>query len=233
MPLSGPDPLGPRLRILPTMSSNKFTDTQLVLLSAAAQHPEGATELASDLKGGIAKKAVGKLMRDGLIEEIPAGAALPVWRRDDATGALGLRITPRGLAAIGVAAPVAEREAEKPHETQDEGKHCPKRPAQRVAAASRKKAKGEVRQEPPKPSRVSKQTRVLEMLQRQQGATIAAIMKATGWQQHSVRGFLAGVVRKRLKLKLGSEKVDGQRVYQIASAGIGKSGARQPKRRPS
>jgi len=42
-------------------------------------------------------------------------------------------------------------------------------------------------------------------------------MKATGWQPHSVRGFLAGVVRKRLKLKLGSKKVEGNRVYQIAS----------------
>lgn len=44
------------------------------------------------------------------------------------------------------------------------------------------------------------------------------MMKATGWQQHSVRGFLAGVVRKRLKLKVDSEKIDGNRVYQIASA---------------
>jgi hypothetical protein len=71
------------------------------------------------------------------------------------------------------------------------------------------------------------------MLQLPTGTTIAAMMKATGWQQHSVRGFLAGVVRKRLKLKLGSKKVDGQRVYQIASAGSGKSTARPYKRRPS
>jgi hypothetical protein len=71
------------------------------------------------------------------------------------------------------------------------------------------------------------------MLQLPTGTTIAAMMKATGWQQHSVRGFLAGVVRKRLKLKLGSKKVDGQRVYQIASAGSGKSAARLYKRRPS
>ena len=42
-------------------------------------------------------------------------------------------------------------------------------------------------------------------------------MKATGWQPHSVRGFLAGVVRRRLKLTLASKKVNGNRIYQIAS----------------
>jgi hypothetical protein len=42
------------------------------------------------------------------------------------------------------------------------------------------------------------------------------MMKATGWQQHSVRGFLAGVVRKRLKLKLDSKLVDDKRVYRLA-----------------
>ena len=78
-----------------------------------------------------------------------------------------------------------------------------------------------------------KQSRVIAMLQSPAGATIAAMMKATGWQQHSVRGFLAGVVRKRLKLKLASKKVDGQRIYQIASADSGKSGVRQSKRRSS
>ena len=62
------------------------------------------------------------------------------------------------------------------------------------------------------------------MLRSPAGATIAAMMKATGWQQHSVRGFLAGVVRKRLKLKLGSSKVDGNRVYRIAGADGGKPG---------
>ena len=77
----------------------------------------------------------------------------------------------------------------------------------------------------------SKQSRVIAMLQSPAGATIAAMMKTTDWQQHSVRGFLAGVVRKRLKLKLGSKKVDGNRVYQITSGDSGKSGPRQSKRR--
>jgi hypothetical protein len=54
------------------------------------------------------------------------------------------------------------------------------------------------------------------MLKSADGTTIAAMMKATGWQQHSVRGFLAGVVRKKLKLKLNSSEVDGKRIYRLA-----------------
>jgi hypothetical protein len=61
----------------------------------------------------------------------------------------------------------------------------------------------------------TKNARVVAMLQDRAGTTIAAIMAATGWQQHSVRGFLAGVVRKRLGLNLVSERSDSGRVYRI------------------
>lgn len=62
----------------------------------------------------------------------------------------------------------------------------------------------------------SKQDRVLGLLRRKEGATVAAIMKVTGWQQHSVRGFLAGVVRKKFKLHLTARDDDnGKRVYRI------------------
>ncbi len=77
----------------------------------------------------------------------------------------------------------------------------------------------------------SKQSRVITMLRSPNGATIAAMMKATGWQQHSVRGFLAGVVRKKLKLNLNSKKIDGGRVYSIKGADGIKASGRQSKRR--
>lgn len=73
-------------------------------------------------------------------------------------------------------------------------------------------------QETKQPDRTSKQSRVIAMLRSPNGATISAMMKATGWQQHSVRGFLAGVVRKRLKLRLDSQVVDDNRVYRVIDA---------------
>ena len=67
----------------------------------------------------------------------------------------------------------------------------------------------------------SKQETVLSMLRRTRGTTVAAIVEATGWQPHSVRGFFAGVVKKKLRLKLDSEKVGKARIYRIAKSGTG------------
>jgi Protein of unknown function (DUF3489) len=97
-------------------------------------------------------------------------------------------------------------------------KAAKKRTRARSAASSRKRPK--VKKAGAKGARTAvrsgtKQSAAIDMLRSAGGATITALTKATGWQPHSVRGFLAGVVKKRLKLKLESAVVEGVRIYRI------------------
>lgn len=102
----------------------------------------------------------------------------------------------------------------------DRGPSKPRRPGQKGRSALQQAAGGKSQgSSTAKTVRgPSKQDRVVAMLRRKEGASIPAIVKITGWQQHSVRGFFAGVVRKKLRLNLTSEETNGKRIYRIAAS---------------
>ena len=196
----------------------KLSDAQLMILSSASQRTDHAAVLPANLKGSAANKVVNKLLNEKLLQELRAKDDMPIWRRGDDNRPYSLQITKAGLKAIeveDVAVPdvsTAAKSSERPSRAKRSG-------AKKTAAVSPRAAKASSDRTKPE----SKQDRIVALLQRPEGAALDALVKETEWQKHSVRGFLAGTVRKKLKLPLLSEKIDGVRNYRIGTAKAAKT----------
>ncbi|MBP0485018.1 DUF3489 domain-containing protein [Sagittula salina] len=190
----------------------KLSDTQLVILSAAAQREDSnVLPLPGSLRGGAAAKVVGALLSRGLIAETAtdsqtkADAALNrIWRNDEDGRAILLHVTDAGLTAIGIepagggSAPTGAVEAPSAEDPQDAPAEADPGPKART------------------PRSGTKQAKLIEMLRADGGATIDEIVAETGWQAHTVRGAMSGALKKKLGLNITSEKVEGRgRIYQV------------------
>jgi hypothetical protein len=168
----------------------KLTDTQSIILSAAAQRPENiALPLPNGLVGAAAKMAVTKMIEQGWLQEVDANLRRnePLWRETGDGHGTTLVATEAGLLAIGIEPVVAKTVvAIREHAAKTP---APKPRAQRAG---------------------TKQAQIISMLQRPEGATIAEIVVATGWLAHSVRGLISGGLKKKLGLAIVTEKVEGR-----------------------
>jgi len=168
----------------------KLTDTQSTILSAAAQRADNlAMPLPKGLHGAAAQKVVTMMIGRGWLEEVDADIRKgePLWRETGDGHGTTLVVTDAGLLAIGVEPVVVK-----------------------TMAAIRTHAAQPPASKPPTPRAGTKQAQIITLLQRPEGATIAEIVAATGWQAQSARGMISGALKKKLGLPITSEKVDGR-----------------------
>jgi hypothetical protein len=209
----------------------KLTDTQLVILTAAAKHDDRSVlPLPKPLKlrGGAATAAPLKsLLNKDLIAERPAKAEEEVWREGIDSERTTLVITDAGLNAIGVepevesggpntkvpTKPKTPRKA-KTRSSKEAGSAPAPLPSTPPGDSGQRSDASPAGSANARPG--TKQALLIDLLKRKDGATIDELVQATGWQAHSVRGAISGTLKKKLGLAVTSEKVEGRgRVYRI------------------
>jgi hypothetical protein len=171
----------------------QLTDAQRSVLEPACGRKDLCVfPIAATSKGGAVGNVCKSLLKRGLIKEVPAFEAMTVWRHDPDGGALTLHATEAGKLALNGDAVTAFEQVPAPASR-------PNAPAAHAASVKE-----------------SRQDAILRLLERPEGATIIDMAEATGWQPHSVRGALSGVIGKKLGLKVTSEKLpERRRVYRV------------------
>lgn len=148
----------------------QLNDTQLLVLSAASQRPDGLLTPPERLRGAALQIFQRKLVELRLVSELAVGPTDPAWHQSDERGRIGLQISPTGLAALGLE-PEGTNPEPEPAPAPDSPSNATPRSGSKIAV-------------------------VLELLQRPEGASIDELVAATQWLPHTIRAALTGL-RKR------------------------------------
>ena len=182
----------------------KLTDTQLIILSKAAARDDGLAIVPEELNKAAAAKVGASLVSRKLMREMRSKPNMPVWREDEEGRGTSLAITREGREAI---------------ETEDSENDNSK-----DAMTAKEKRRGVGQQRPPgdrssnvdEPRSGSKQALVIRMLSRKSGATLDAMVEATGWLPHTTRAALTCLRKRGYSVLL--ERQDGKpSVYRVAA----------------
>ena len=170
------------------MTQIQLSDAQSLILSIACAREDGTVfPVTANLKGGAVGNVCKSLLKRGLIEEVAATDHNTVWRHGKDAGPLTLRATALAYSTLGIADDLQQQSDAQPTP------------------------------EPTRRRTGTKQEAVIEILSAEGGATIDEIVAATKWAPHTARGFLSGALKKKLRLTITSEKVEGRgRTYRIA-----------------
>jgi Protein of unknown function (DUF3489) len=194
--------------------SNTLTDTQLMLLSAAAQRDDRCLVIPPNLRGGAAQRVAAKLVAAGFVKEIKAKAGMPLWRRDEqAAQSYALKLTAAGAKAIVVEeSPASQDRAEF---------RRPVVPADPSTAREARRGASAVESAPGAATRPAllrsgtKIAQVTAMLQRNSGATLDELVAATGWLPHTTRAALTGLRRRGYAVAIDRTLAERGSTYRI------------------
>lgn len=185
---------------------SKLSDLQMVLLSSAAARPDGSLLPPPESVGGQLariRKAIPPLLKRALVAEVEVAIPDQAWREQNDCR-LGVVITAAGRAAIGVGEEGAPDATPTLHATDECGTTAGETAAARTVPPTAS------------PARVTKAAQVLALLRREQGATLAELVAATGWLPHTTRAALTGLRKRGHGIAKG--KRDGVTCYHIAEA---------------
>ena len=212
----------------------KLTDSQLVVLSAAAAGDDGAAVPPSRMMKAAAMKVGASLVGRKLMREVRAKPGVPVWRKDEDGRWIALVITKAGLKAINAEeagetggasvitppgtilaskAKVASKHAHSIEQTSVENSgDKPQAPSGKNRGAASQAVNATA-------SRVgSKQATIVGMLSGNDGATLDAMIAATGWLPHTTRAMLTGLRKKGFALE--RVRVEGVTTYRITGQSV-------------